>query len=201
MWNKYISSHRTLLSIIYSNNRDIDKALQTYTAINLNGMGQWVSQWETAFLSPTVAMAEMIQSSGNNYLQITLLTLGQHNLHTPSKAITSMTDIAGCLTTCELLQWRHNEHDSVSNHQPHGCLLNCLFRQIKEKHQSPASLAFVRGIHRGPVNSPHKGPVTRKMFSFDDVNILNSINQARRHIFQHICYCHFSLEFFQQFLF
>ena len=39
----------------------------------------------------------------------------------------------------------------------------------KRKHQSSASLAFVRGIHRGPVNSPHKGPVTRKMFPFDDV--------------------------------
>ena len=37
------------------------------------------------------------------------------------------------------------------------------------KHQRSASLAFVRGIHRGPVNSPHKGPVTRKMFPFDDV--------------------------------
>ena len=37
------------------------------------------------------------------------------------------------------------------------------------KHQSSASLAFVRGIHRSPVNSPHKGPVTRKMFPFDDV--------------------------------
>ena len=37
------------------------------------------------------------------------------------------------------------------------------------KHQSYASLAFVRGIHRWPVNSPHKGPVTRKMFPFDDV--------------------------------
>ena len=32
------------------------------------------------------------------------------------------------------------------------------------KHQSSASLAFVRGIHRWPVNSPHKWPVTRKMF-------------------------------------
>ena len=39
----------------------------------------------------------------------------------------------------------------------------------QRKHQSPASLAFVRGIHRWPVNSPHKGPVTRKMFPFDDV--------------------------------
>ena len=39
----------------------------------------------------------------------------------------------------------------------------------QRKHQSFASLAFVREIHRGPVNSPHKGPVTRKMFPFDDV--------------------------------
>ena len=39
----------------------------------------------------------------------------------------------------------------------------------QSKHQSSASLAFVWGIHRGPVNSPHKWPVTRKMFLFDDV--------------------------------
>ena len=37
------------------------------------------------------------------------------------------------------------------------------------KHQSSASLAFVWGIHRRPMNSPHKWPVTRKMFSLDDV--------------------------------
>ena len=39
----------------------------------------------------------------------------------------------------------------------------------QRKHQSSASLAFVRGIHRWPVNSPHKGPVMWKMFPFDDV--------------------------------
>ena len=39
----------------------------------------------------------------------------------------------------------------------------------QRKHQSSASLAFVWGIHRGPVNFPHKWPVTRKMFPFDDV--------------------------------
>ena len=43
----------------------------------------------------------------------------------------------------------------------------------QRKYQSFASLAFVRGIHRGPVNSPHKGPVTRKMFPFDDVIMRN----------------------------
>ena len=38
-----------------------------------------------------------------------------------------------------------------------------------KKHQSSVSSAFVRGIHRWPVDSPHKWPVTRKMFPFDDV--------------------------------
>ena len=42
----------------------------------------------------------------------------------------------------------------------------------QRKHQSSASLAFERGIHRWPVNSPHKGPVTGKMFPFDYVIIL-----------------------------
>ena len=41
----------------------------------------------------------------------------------------------------------------------------------QRKHQSSTSLAFVRGIHRWPVNSPHKGPVTRKIFPFDGVII------------------------------
>ena len=40
----------------------------------------------------------------------------------------------------------------------------------QRKHQSSTSLVFVRGIHRGPVNFPHKWPVTRKMFPFDDVS-------------------------------
>ena len=40
------------------------------------------------------------------------------------------------------------------------------------KHQSSASLAIVRVIHQGPVISPHKWPVTRKMFPFDDVIML-----------------------------
>ena len=39
----------------------------------------------------------------------------------------------------------------------------------QRKHQSSASLAFVRGIHRGPVNSSHKWPVTRKMLPFEDI--------------------------------
>ena len=44
----------------------------------------------------------------------------------------------------------------------------------QRKHQGSASLAFVQGIHRSPVNSPHKGPVTRKMFPFHYV-IVNGL--------------------------
>ena len=39
----------------------------------------------------------------------------------------------------------------------------------QRKHQSSALLAYMWGIHRWPVNSPHKGPLTQKMFPFDDV--------------------------------
>ena len=39
----------------------------------------------------------------------------------------------------------------------------------QSKHQSSASLAFVWEIHRWPVNFPHKWPITRKMFPFEDV--------------------------------
>ena len=39
----------------------------------------------------------------------------------------------------------------------------------QRKHEISTSLAFVTGIHQWPVNSPHKGPVMRKMFPFDDV--------------------------------
>ena len=39
----------------------------------------------------------------------------------------------------------------------------------QRKHHSSASLACEREIHRWPVNSPHKGPITRKMFPLDDV--------------------------------
>ena len=48
----------------------------------------------------------------------------------------------------------------------------------QRKHQSSASLAFVQRIHRWPVNSPHTGPVTRKMFPFDDVIMLEARAKA-----------------------
>ena len=67
------------------------------------------------------------------------------------------------------LHWRHNDYDDVSNYQPHGCLLNCLFRRKSKKTSKLRVTGLCVRNSPGPVNSPHKGPVTRKMFPFDDV--------------------------------
>ena len=71
------------------------------------------------------------------------------------------------------LLWRHNGHDGVSNHQPHDCLLNCLFRHRSKK----TSKLRVTGLCA--VNSPGTGefkwPVTRKTIPFDDVIIIMTL--------------------------
>ena len=66
------------------------------------------------------------------------------------------------------LQWRHNELDGVSNHRL-DCLLNRLFRRRSKKTSKLRVTGLCRGIHRWPVNLPHKGSVTRKMYLFDNV--------------------------------
>ena len=77
------------------------------------------------------------------------------------------------------LQWRHNGCDGVSNHQPHNCLLNRLFGRRRKKRAKLRVTGHCAGIHRGPVNSPHKWPVTRIRFPFDDVIIMR--NTPERH--------------------
>ena len=77
-----------------------------------------------------------------------------------------------CVFPWPSLQW-HNGHDGVSNHQTHHCLLYRYFRRRSKIHHSSPLLAFVRGIHWWPVNSSHKGPVTRKMYPFGDVIMRN----------------------------
>ena len=67
------------------------------------------------------------------------------------------------------LNWRHNVHDGVSNHQPHGCLFNRLFRRRSKKISKLRVNGLCAGNSPGPLNSPHKGTVTRKLFPFYDV--------------------------------
>ena len=83
-------------------------------------------------------------------------------------------DVSGpSLVWMTSFRWRHNDRDGVSNYQSYDCLFNRSFRRSSKK-TSKLRVAFVRGIHRWPVNSPHWRPVTRNMFPFDDVIILLS---------------------------
>ena len=83
------------------------------------------------------------------------------------------------------LQWRHNERDGFQITSVTIVYSTICSGVDQRKHQSSASLVFVRGIHRWPVNSPHKGPVTPKIFQFDDV-IMKS---ERCHVVFFQCWC------------
>ena len=83
---------------------------------------------------------------------------------------------------------RHRDSNTPKIRVPHynGVTMSAMASQItsftivnstvysgtdQRKHQRSASLAFVRRILWSPMNHPHKGPVTRKIFPFDDVII------------------------------
>ena len=67
------------------------------------------------------------------------------------------------------LQWRHSERDGVWNHQPHDCLLNRLFRHRSTKTSKLRVTGLCEGNSSVTGEFPTQGPVTRKMFPFDDV--------------------------------
>ena len=104
--------------------------------------------------------------------------LGHHQTQVPEKTnpkntakISYKSDSSECITTTKqsnTLQWRHNERNGITHHRRLHCLRNCWFRR-RSKKTSKLPVTSMRGIHRWPVNSPHKRPVTRKIFPFDDV--------------------------------
>ena len=67
------------------------------------------------------------------------------------------------------LQWRYNERDRVSNHQPHDCLLNRLFKRRSKKTSKLRTTSLCAGNSPITGEFPAQRAVTRKMFPFDDV--------------------------------
>ena len=105
------------------------------------------------------------------WIQICVTNLGSlaHSDTAPSATI--------ILTQLRLpLQWRHNEPDGVSNHRRLGCLVNRLFKRRSKETSKFRVTGFCAGNHRWLVDSPTKGPVTRKIFAFDDV-IMTTMSQ------------------------
>ena len=82
---------------------------------------------------------------------------------------------------CTSLQWRHNELDGVSNHQPHDCLLNCLFRPRSKK----TSKLWVTGLCAE--NSTVTGEFHTQMAS----NAENVSVWWRHHVIKHTVGTHF----------
>ena len=106
----------------------------------------WLSQWQ--YNNPTINRS----AYKHNHVHIAVKILGMHySSDTEHYSDVIMIAMASQIT-------------GVSIVRPTVCS-----GADQRKHQSSASLAFVRGIHRWPVNSPRKGPVMRKMFPFDDV--------------------------------
>ena len=86
--------------------------------------------------------------------------------------------VSGLITFTKMsLRWRHNGHDGVSNHLPRHCLLHRLFGCRSKKTSKLRVTDLCAGNSPGPVNSPHKWPVTRKMFPFDEVIMVMLIFQ------------------------
>ena len=82
------------------------------------------------------------------------------------------------------LQWRHNEHDSVSNHQPHDCLLKRLFRQIKENIKAPRHWPLC-----GEFNGGRGFPRTNGQWRVKCFHLMtSSCNGAAGKGFNNLCY-------------
>ena len=81
------------------------------------------------------------------------------NMHMVCALFCLVVILIATLARGQSLRWRHNEHDSVSNHQPHDCLLNRLFRRSSEK----TSKLRVTGLCAG--NSPGTGEFSAQMAS------------------------------------
>ena len=83
---------------------------------------------------------------------------GQHDLTNHAEIILRHNPSNGCVRLITL-QWRHNEHNAVSNHQPYVCLLRRLFRRRSKKKSKLRATGLCAG------NSPVTGEFPAQMAS------------------------------------
>ena len=104
-----------------------------------------------------------------------MCSFGVHPMHciwVEVRTVLTISKNHGCVWW-HTLQWRHNGRDSVWNHQPHDCLLNRLFWRRSKKTSKLRVTGLCVGNSPGTGEFPHKWPVTRKMFPFDDVTMIS----------------------------
>ena len=125
--------------------RPVARSFDFFICVWING---WVNNREAgdqrhyhAHYDVTVMTSDIFTRSSNVWL-----------VHKSDMSLSSI--------TLSPLRWRHNDHAGVSNHQPHGCLLNRLFRRKSKK----TSKLRVTGLCAG--NSPGTGDFPAQMASY-----------------------------------
>ena len=96
--------------------------------------------------------------------------------------------IVWCWRGDKPLQRRHNGRDGVSNHRRLGCLLNRLCRPRSKKKSKLRGSSLCAGNSPVTDESPHKGPVTRKMYPFD--KLIMPFTEATMILFIDVYMCH-----------
>ena len=95
------------------------------------------------------------------------------------------------------LRWRHNERDSVSNHQPQDCLLNRLFRRRSKKTSKLRVTGLCVGNSPGTAEFPAQMASYAEIFPFDDVIMILFCTDVPNYCIMTQCtdniFCTFSL--------
>ena len=124
-----------------------------------------------------------INISSLEYIAITMRIINDHKIHIPS-----FTGMVSWLQGATLNHYSDVIMGAMASLIPGVSIVysTVCSGADQRKHQRSASLAFVRGIHRWPVNSPHKGPVMRTMFPLDDV-FIHDKTCCKTHYSTHCC--------------
>ena len=121
-------------------------------------------QMSLSYVFCCILMMSMLFSATSTHLKWDLV---MYCLHCP--ILNTVFLLSLCCFCSSTLRWRHMGA-IASQITSLMIVYSAVYSDADQrKRQSSASLAFVRGIHRGPVNSPHKWSVTRKMLPFEDV--------------------------------
>ena len=118
---------------------------------SLSKTGQWSQTyvWIISCMRPA--------NEGRRYIVTPSPIRWAHTQNAPCRRLDMERSL--CSEIAKTLHWRHNGHDSVSNHQPHDCLLNRLFRRRSKQ----ISKLRVTGLCAG--NSPETGEFPAQMAS------------------------------------
>ena len=149
------SNHRLLDCLI---NRLISRSSKKASKLRVDGLCEGIPPVTSRFPSQRASNAENVSIWWRHHDSLHGYSWKQDMDY--SWVYTSVRCYVQYRVKFDTLRWRHNDHAGVSNHQPHGCLLNRLFRRKSKK----TSKLRVTGLCAG--NSPGTGEFPAQMASY-----------------------------------